>query len=139
MPSDRLFAMYDFHSVLEHAKDQLVEAYKQLSDEEALDDQAQTNLKRQFLLDVPVLRPPGEFWAEEGAAKVDVTRLPNRMPSFDGRPIYEDVPEFTVHVPFDGDPNVFKIAPSAYSQSPAMGEIVGRENSAEVPDGDARF
>jgi hypothetical protein len=52
-------------------------------------------------LDVPVLRPQGEHWVEERTAKVDVTRLPNRMPGFGNRPILEEVPEFTVHVPFD--------------------------------------
>jgi hypothetical protein len=127
MRSDRLFARIDFHSVLEHYKGTLVEAYEQLSDDEAVDAQVQANLKRQFLLDVPVLRPQGEIWAEESIAKVDVSRLPNRMPSFDGRPIYEDVAQFTVHVPFDGDPDVFGIAPSVYSQSPAAGQIVGHE------------
>ena len=39
----------------------------------------------------------------------------------------EEVPEFTVHVPFDGDPDVFGIAPSIYSGSPASGKIVGQE------------
>ena len=114
MPSDRLFAGPDFHSVLEHYKAKLVEAYERLSDHEALDEQVQANLKKQFLLDVPVLRPQGEIWAEESIAKVDVRRLPNRMPSLGNRPIYEDVPEFTVHVPFDGDSNAFGIAPSVY-------------------------
>jgi len=98
MPSDRLFAGPDFHSVLEHYKAKLVEAYEQLSDEEAVDEQVQSNLKKQFMLDVPVLRPQGEIWAEEGIAKVDVRRLPNRMPGLGDRPIYEDVPQFTVHV-----------------------------------------
>lgn len=127
MRSDRLFARIDFHSVVEHYKGKLVEAYEQLSDDEAVDAQVQASLKKQFLLDVPVLRPQGEIWAEESLTKIDVTRLPNRMPSFDGRPIYEDVPQFTVHVPFDGDPEVFGIAPSIYSQSPTLGQIVGHE------------
>ena len=65
----------------------MVQAYEQLPDAEALDEEIQKNLEAQFLLDVPVLRPQGEQWAEESTARVDVTRLPNRMPSFDGRPI----------------------------------------------------
>ncbi len=127
MPHDHLFAGPDFHSVLEHYKAKLVEAYEHLSDDEAVDGQVQANLKKQFLLDVPVLRSQGEIWAEESIAKVDVRRLPNRLPGLGDRPIYEDVPEFTVHVPFDGDPDVFGIAPSVYSQSPASGRIVGHE------------
>lgn len=127
MPSDRLFVGPDFHSVLEHYKAKLVEAYEQLSDEEAVDEQVQSNLKKQFMLDVPVLRPQGEIWAEEGIAKVDVRRLPNRMPGFGDRPIYEDVPQFTVHVPFDGDPGVFGISPSIFGGVSVSGEIVGNE------------
>jgi hypothetical protein len=127
MSSDRLFAGPDFHSVLEHYKAKLVEAYDQLSDEEAADAQVQSNLKKQFMLDVPVLRPQGEIWAEEDIAKVDVRRLPNRMPGLGGRPIYEDVPQFTVHVPFDGDPGVFGISPSILGGSSVSGEIVGNE------------
>jgi hypothetical protein len=127
MPSDRLFAGPDFHSVLEHYKAKLVEAYEQLSDEEAVDEHVQSNLKKQFMLDVPVLRPQGEIWAEEGVAKVDVRRLPNRMPGLGDRPIYEDVPQFTVHVPFDDDPGVFGISPSIFGGTSVSGEIVGNE------------
>lgn len=127
MPPDRLFAGPDFHSVLEHYKAKLVEAYEQLSDEEAVDAQVQSNLKKQFMLDVPVLRPQGEIWAEEGSAKVDVRRLPNRMPGLGGRPVYEDVPQFIVHVPFDSDPGVFGISPSIFGGASVSGEIVGNE------------
>src|ERR1039457_6583626 len=127
MRSDRLFAGPDFHSVLEHYKAELVEAYEELSDEEAVDEQVQSNLKKQFMLDVPVLRPQGEIWAEEGIAKVDVRRLPNRMPGLGDRPIYEDVPQFTVHVPFDGDPGVFGMSPSIFGGASVSGQIVGNE------------
>jgi hypothetical protein len=127
MPSDRLFAGPDFHSVLEHYKAKLVEAYEQLSDEEAVDEQIQASLKKQFMLDVPVLRPQGEIWAEESVAKVDVRRLPNRLPGLGNRPVYEDVPQFTVHAPFDGDPGVFGIAPSVFGGASVSGEIVDNE------------
>jgi hypothetical protein len=127
MPSDRLFAGPDFHSVLEHYKAKLVAAYEQLSDEEAVDEQVRSNLKEQFMLDVPVLRPQGEIWAEESSTKVDVRRLPNRMPGLGDRPIYEDVSKFTVHVPFDGDPGVFGISPSIFGGASVSGEIVGNE------------
>ncbi|MGB9233870.1 MAG: hypothetical protein WCC04_05610, partial [Terriglobales bacterium] len=69
----------------------------------------------------------GEIWAEEGVAKVDARRLPNRMPGLGDRPIYEDVPQFTVHVPFDGDPGVFGLSPSIFGGASVSGEIVGNE------------
>jgi hypothetical protein len=127
MPSDRLFSGPDFHSVLEHYQAKLVEAYEQLPDEEAADEQVQAGLKQRFMLDVPSLRPQGEIWAEEDTVKVDVRRLPNRMPGLGDRPIYEDVPQFTVHIPFDGDPGVFGISPSVFGGASVSGEIVGNE------------
>jgi hypothetical protein len=48
MRSDRLFAGPDFHSVLEHEKARLVQAYEQLPDAEALDDEVQKNLRQNF-------------------------------------------------------------------------------------------
>jgi len=123
----RLFGGADFHSVLENEKARMVQAYNRLPDAEALDEEVQKNLKAQLMLDVPVLRPQGEQWAEEGTARIDVTKLPNRMPSFNGRPIYEEVPEFTVHVPFDGDPGVFNVAPSVFNGQIVQGEVVDHE------------
>lgn len=105
----------------------MAQAYEELPDAEALDEEVQKNLKAQFLLDVPVLRPQGEQWAEESTVKVDVRHLPNRLPSFDGRPIYAEVPQFTVHVPFDGDPGVFDVAPSVFNGQIVQGEIVDHE------------
>lgn len=127
MRPHRLFAGPDFHSVLEHYKANLVRAFEHLSDAEALDEQVQQNLKERFTLDVPVLRPQGEMWAEQSATKVDVRQLPNRLPVPGGRTIMEEIPKLTVHVPFDGDPDVFDIAPSIYGGSPASGEIFGQE------------
>jgi len=123
----RLFAGPDFHNVLEHYKTKLVEAFDQLPDEEALDEQVQSNLKARFLLDVPTLRPQGEMWAEQGTVKVDVTKLPNRVPGLGGRPVFEEVPEFTAHVPFDGDPFVFEIAPTIYGGAGVIADVVDHD------------
>jgi hypothetical protein len=127
MRAHRVFGGADFHTVLDRQKASMVQAYEELPDTEALDEQVQKNLKEQFMLDVPVLRPQGEQWAEESTARIDVTKLPNRIPSFDGRPIYEEVPEFTVHVPFDGDPGVFSVAPSVFNGQIVLGDIVDNE------------
>jgi hypothetical protein len=123
----RLFSGPDFHSVLEHYKSKLVEVFDQLPDEEALDENMQSNLKAQFLLDVPTLRPQGEMWAEQSTVKVDVRKLPNRLPGLGGRPIFEEIPEFTVHVPFDGDPDVFEIAPTIYGGAGVIADVADHE------------
>jgi hypothetical protein len=48
MRPHRLFGGPDFHSVLEHEKARMVQAYEQLPDAEALDEEIQKNLKAQF-------------------------------------------------------------------------------------------
>ena len=112
---------------MEQYKAKLVEAYEQLSDEDAVNEQVQADLNKQFMLDVPTLRPQGEFWAEESTTKIDVRQLPNRMRGYGDQPIYEDVAQFTVHIPFDGDPGVFNVWPSIYNGTSVSGEIVGNE------------
>ena len=51
-----------------------------------------------------------------------MSRIPNRI-VFGSGPIMEDVTELTVHIPFEGDPGVFNIAPSAYNSRIAEGEV----------------
>jgi hypothetical protein len=58
---------------------------------------------------------------------IDVRGAHNRIFLDYSNPIMEEVTELTVHVPFDGDPGVFNIAPSAYNSRIAVGEIVGNE------------
>jgi len=127
MPAGPLFAKYDIHSVIENRKAHMVEKYKILSDEDALNEEVIKALKQQYLLDIPVLRPTTEMWAEEGTTRIDARRLPNRIYFDTSRPIMEEVPEYIVHAPFDGDPRVFDIAPSAYNSRIAVGEVVGQE------------
>jgi len=127
MPPGPLFSKYDAYAVIENQKARLVEAYEKLTDDAALDDAVIKRLKAEYMLDVPTLRPAGETWAEQGRAMIDVRGAHNRVFLDTSRPIMEEVTELTVHVPFDGDPGVFNIAPSAYNSRIAVGEIVGKE------------
>ena len=127
MPPGPLFSKYDAYTVLESQKARLVEAYEKLPDDAALDESAMKRLKAEYMLDVPTLRGAGEMWAEQGNAMIDVRGAHNRIFLDYSNPIMEEVTELTVHVPFDGDPGVFNIAPSAYNSRIAVGEIVGSE------------
>lgn len=91
--------IYDF---VEMQKAKLKKAYEALPDDEALDEIVTQNLKRQYMLVVPTLKPD-QWEAEE-------------------RPT-----ETVVYVPFEGDPSVFKLTPSASNGTIAVGQIVGHD------------
>ncbi len=97
-----------------------------MSDNEALDEDVIQELKAKYMLDVPVLRA-AEMSYEEHKTKIDARRLPNRIFSSGAGPVMEDATELIIHIPFDGDPGVFNIAPSAYNSRIAQGEVVGQE------------
>lgn len=88
--------IYDF---VETQKAQLKKAYEALPDDEALDETVTQNLKRQYMLVVPTLKP--DQWEA------------------DERPT-----ETVVYVPFEGDPSVFKLRPSASNGTIAVGQVV---------------
>ena len=58
---------------------------------------------------------------------IPVTSVTRRIAQKGNRPVFEDVPQFTVHAPFDGDPAVFGISPSAFGGASVSGEIIGNE------------
>lgn len=121
-----LFAKYDVFNVLEGQKNRLKEAYLALSDNEALDEDAIQRLKAEYMHDVPVLKT-AEMSYEENKTKIDARRLPDRIFFPGAGPDMEDAAELIIHIPFDGDPSVFNIAPSAYNSRIAQGEVVGQE------------
>jgi hypothetical protein len=121
-----LFAKYDVFSVLEDKKIRIKAAYLALPDSEALDNDVIQRLKAEYMLRVPVLKS-AEMSYEENKTKIDARRLPNRIFLPGARPAMEDATELIIHIPFDGDPGVFNIAPSAYNSRIARGEVVGQE------------
>ena len=121
-----LFAKYDVFNVLEDTKIRLKAAYLTLPENDALDENVIQRLKAEYMLDVPVLKT-AETSYEESKTKVDARRLPNRFFLPGAGPVMEDATELIIHIPFDGDPGVFDIAPSAYNSRMAEGEVAGQE------------
>lgn len=121
-----LFAKYDVFNIVAGARIRLKAAFMALPDDEALDDDVIQRLKTEYMLDVPVLKM-AETSYEERKTKVDARRLPNRFFLPGAGPAMEDAAELIIHIPFDGDPGVFDIAPSAYNSRLAEGEVVGQE------------
>ena len=124
MPDGLLFAKHDVYAVIARQKLLLVEAYKQLPEGQAIDEEGVKRLKAEYMLNVPVL---GEPYATKGTVRIDARRLPNRMFLPGTGPVMEEVTEFTVHVPFTGDAGVFDLAPSSYNGTAFRGQIVGQE------------
>ena len=120
-----LFSKYDVINVIESQKQRLKEAYVHLPEDQALNEEVIGRLKSEYMLRVPILKTD-EMYCVEGKTRFDVSRMPNRI-FFGSGPVMEEVTELTVHIPFDGDPGVFNIAPSAYNSRIAEGEIVDNE------------
>jgi hypothetical protein len=120
-----LFSKFDLFNVIEAQKQRLKEAYQRLPEDQALEEDVIGRIKSEYMLDVPVLKTD-DMYCVEGKTKVDVSRMPNRI-VFGSGPVMEEATELTVHIPFDGDPGVFNIAPSAYNSRVAEGEVMGNE------------
>jgi hypothetical protein len=84
-----LFNGHDIYDVVEIQKDKLKKTYEALPDDKALDEAFTQDLKKQYTLDIPRLRP--DEWTSE---RKDTSPQAN---------------EIVVYVPFDGDPSVFGI------------------------------
>jgi hypothetical protein len=138
VPPQVLFSKYDVYNVIESQKKRVKEAYLRLPDEEAMDEDAIRRIKAEYMLDVPVLKSD-EMYCVESKTKIDVSRNPNRV-FFPGTgPVMEDATELTVHIPFEGDPGVFNITPSAYNSRIAQGEVVGKELLLRVVVSDGKY
>ncbi|MBV8454911.1 MAG: TIR domain-containing protein [Deltaproteobacteria bacterium] len=107
MAARLLFAGRDIYDFVEDQRERLKKAYEALPDEEALDEPFIADLKKMFMLDVPRLKL--DEWTSE---QEQIT--PNSI-------------EVVAYIPFDGDPSVFDIRPSAMKATVAQGEIVDHE------------
>ncbi len=84
----------------------------------------------EFTIDVPVLhRGPADVTMAHRETKVDVSQDPMRLINDPSRPFYINGTEYTFHVPFDGDAEQFKCAPSTFTTS---GSPIGVVRDGEV-------
>jgi len=97
----------DIYDFVEEQSARLKKAYESLPDEKALDEKFVVDFKKRFMLDIPRLKP--DEWTSE---QKQIT--PHSI-------------EVVAYIPFDGDPSVFDIRPSAMKSTVAQGEIVGHE------------
>jgi hypothetical protein len=106
MPENFLFMGTDIYAFVEAQKTKLKKAYEALPNEQALDEAYAVDLKKRFMLDIPRLRP--EDWGG------------------DQRELSSGI-EVLAYIPFDGDPSVFNLRPSAFKSTVARGDIVDHD------------
>jgi hypothetical protein len=109
VPENLLFQKKDIYLFVEEQQQRIRQAYEGLSDEQALDEGVIERLKKQFNLDVPVLQREKRTYDDH-------------PPSPGGAGV-----EFVFYVPFEGDPKVFDIAPSAQDGKIVRGKVAGQE------------
>lgn len=126
MTPNVLFAKEHIYDFVEAQQKRCQRAYEALSDEDAVNEAVVQKLKAQFALEIPVLcRDRMDY--EENHRRLSFNEFSGR--NIIGAPgqAMRDVTEYVIHVPFEGDPKVFDLTPSAYNGTVALGEIVGHE------------
>jgi hypothetical protein len=114
-----LFSGKHIYDLVEERREQLKVAYDALPDDEALHEATTQALKKKFMLDVPTLRM--NDWTSEREE------------------ISPYATEITAYIPFDGDPAVFYVQPSAFNGMLAYGEIVNHELLVRIRPNSANF
>jgi hypothetical protein len=77
-----------------------------------------------YRLDAPRLRED-EIAADQEETKIDVSQDPMRFITDRSQPFYINATRVSIHVPFDGDPDLFKYQPSTFTWNPPRGRVVG--------------
>lgn len=80
---------------------------------------------RKYTVEVPVLDLEN-LTVDEKEKKIDVSGDPYRVIWDNSRPFYVNGSEVEVEIPFEGDPEVFKIQPTSYDLNPPRAVIRGQ-------------
>jgi hypothetical protein len=97
-----------------------------------MDEAVIQKLKDGCSVKVPGLRVEDQY-STTRKIKVDVRNEVGRLFLDRSKPIMEDATEVTVHIPFEGDPLIFDVAPSASNSTAVVGEIVDQELRLVMP------
>jgi hypothetical protein len=111
-----LFNSVGIFDVIEHGKAEVKELVRRLDTSEIEAEGTAERVIAPLLLDIPVLDEAAKY-AESREVDVDVS----------GDPFYIKGTEITVAIPFKGDPEAFRIRPTAFNLNPPFGHIKGHE------------
>jgi hypothetical protein len=121
---------HDMFSVVEHQKQQVNKGVDDLDSNYLLnanEDDLVKSLIHEYSLDVPVIKDDEIHIADHGETKVDVSRDFNRGIDDRSRPFYIPGIKTTIAIPFEGDPDFFRIRPNTFSTTLPVGNVVGSE------------
>lgn len=85
------------------------------------------SIVQKFRLEIPSIREADIYIAHSGETRVDVSGDPMRLLLDRSRPFYVAGTETIIAVPFDGDPDFFRIQPQTHSLNPPRAEITQNE------------
>ena len=124
-----LFRQYDLRGTLDNQLAEIhrvIDAYQAEALVREPDDELVAEFTERFRVDAPVLTE-GAISVDPEEVQVDVSGDRNRDIRDRGRPFYVPGIQVTYYVPFTGDQNMFKFAPSTHDFNPPRADIVGQE------------
>jgi hypothetical protein len=122
-----LFRGVDILHLMEDRKRKLKNAFSLLPHVPADELTLEINLANEFRLDVPVLDETKKY-AKTREIQMDVSQDRRRFFSDRSRPFYVPGTEISIFIPFEGDPAVFDVQPTAYDMNPPyVGDVIGHE------------
>ena len=119
-----LFRKFEIFAVQRHQEQQAKEAVRQLPQEKLSGDEEKliSEIVSNFAMDLPIL-DESKIEQTDRQVQLDARRLPNRLVFNRSRPVPVDGTEITIHIPFEGDPAMFDVAPSQRDLNPPVGDI----------------
>jgi hypothetical protein len=109
-----LFKDHDIYQFVEYQKARLGQEYNSVPDDKALDESFIQELKHRYMLDIPTLKP--DQWSKD-----------------------ERENETIIYVAFEGDPAAFRLKPSAFNGTIAVGDVLGKDLFITVSNASAGY
>lgn len=120
-----LFSDIDWHSVDKRQRDELAKEVDGINGDRLLNssvDDLCDYFAKKYRVDVPVLSPEN-LVADQRETKIDVSGDPRRGFLNPGQPFYINGTTIEILIPFEGDPDVFKVRPTSASTNPPRADI----------------
>ncbi|MGO9266528.1 MAG: toll/interleukin-1 receptor domain-containing protein [Candidatus Binataceae bacterium] len=124
-----LFFGGNIYDALEQRKAAVQQGIASLGREElasGIVDEIVAKVIGRYSLNVPILHEDQKH-ADREEVKLDVSQDQRRSIFDRSRPLEVDAMRITIWVPFDGDPEFFRLQPSTFTFNPPRGEVVGHE------------
>lgn len=124
------FSEYNVFEFIENRKSLVSSQIRSLEQDYLLnvnEEELVAALVDQFRLDVPTIIDDAIHIADHSETQVDVSRDPYRGITDRSRPFYVSGTTLTIAIPFEGNPQLFRVRPNLYSNSYPGGTIVDNE------------